>query len=501
MSHKKYLLGSVALCGALALAAPVKAQSASALNSQIQALQDQVRQLNQQLQSLQGQVQQTQQNQVQTEKAVSQIKSSPGGGVGGAVVKMLNGRPVFESADGQTTLGITGRLHFDVGAYDFKPDSKGTTPQSLNSGVNARRARLGVTGKFMGDWDYNLIFDFGGSTDNGSTIEAGYITYNGFNPFHFDFGYQDVPYTLDEATSSNNIMFIERSSAQVIAANLAAGDNRSAAGIRWNNDRAWVGIYGTGPTSGGSHSAPRDFGATGRATFQVLQAPDYSFHIGVDAEGVVKPGGSGSISLADKPEIRIDPSSFLGVETIGNSTTSTIGTLTNPVTGAAVYGFELAGGIGSAFAQAEYFHYNVARQGLPDLNFNGGYVEASYTVTGELRKYSAGCGCYGGISPAHPFSLKEGGWGAFELAARYSIVDLNDNFTAGSTVGNGFAGGKQTIYAFGINWYPNNNLRFMLDYLHGVIDRSQAGTGGNVPIGTSTGGTMDAIALRTQLAF
>src|SRR5512146_1443941 len=121
MSHRNYLLGGVALCGVLALALPAKAQSASGLNNQIQELQDQVRRLNQQLQNLQGQVQQTQQNQVQTEKTVTEMKSTPGGGVGGAVVKMLNGRPVFESADGQTTLGITGRLHFDMGAYNWKP--------------------------------------------------------------------------------------------------------------------------------------------------------------------------------------------------------------------------------------------------------------------------------------------------------------------------------------------------------------------------------------------
>src|SRR6185437_2166819 len=100
---------------------------------------------------------------------------------------------------------------FRHGRLNWKPDSKGTTPQSLNSGVNARRAHLGVTGKFMGDWDYNLIFDFGGSTDSGANVvlENAYITYNGLNPYHFDLGYQDVPYTLDEATSSNNIMFIE----------------------------------------------------------------------------------------------------------------------------------------------------------------------------------------------------------------------------------------------------------------------------------------------------
>ena len=38
----------------------------------------------------------------------------------------------------------------------------------------------------------------------------------------------NVPYTLEQAMSSNNILFMERSSAQVIAASIAAGDNRSA---------------------------------------------------------------------------------------------------------------------------------------------------------------------------------------------------------------------------------------------------------------------------------
>jgi len=503
MSLKSYLLGSVALCSALAAVAPAHAQSSAALNSQIQALQEQVRALNQQLQNLQTQVVQTQRNQAVTSETVTQMKATPASPVGAAVVKMLNGRPVFSSADGRDTLGITGRLHLDVGAYSYKPDSKGTVPQNLNDGVNARRARLGVVGKYAGDWDYAFIMDFGGSTDNSSTIENAFVSYNGFKPFQFTLGYIDVPYTLDEATSSNNIMFIERSSAQVIAANLAAGDNRSAVGATWNNDRAWVGIYGTGPTSGGTHTAPRDFGATGRATFQVVQTPEYSFHVGADAEGVIKPGSPQTVSLADKPEVRVDPTNILGVETVGGSTVSSIGSTTNPVTGASVFGAELAGGFGPAFFQAEYFHYNVARLNAPGLNFNGGYIEGSYTLTGEMRKYSPGCGCYGGITPAHPFDFTGGNWGAWEIAARYSVVDLNDNFTTGTTVAssNGFAGGKQSIYALGVNWYPNNNMRFMLDYLHGDIARAQAGTGGTVPLGTSTGATMDAVALRTQFAF
>ncbi|HKT20671.1 MAG TPA: porin [Stellaceae bacterium] len=143
-----------------------------------------------------------------------------------------------------------------------------------------------------------------------------------------------------------------------------------------------------------------------------------------------------------------------------------------------------------------------SRQGLSDLDFNGGYVQAAYTITGEMRHYDPGCGCYGSIVPAHPFSLKESGWGAWEGAARYSVVDLNDAFNSGTTVTstNGFAGGMQDAFTLAVNWYVNTNIRFMLDYIHAIINKMQA-VADAVPLRTSTGATMDAIALRTQVAF
>src|SRR5437588_833742 len=75
-------------------------------------------------------------------------------------------REQAERAAGRNAIFLTGRLHFDIGDYlDYKPGSKFATVQNLNSGVNARRARLGVLGRFMRDWDYTFIFDFGGSSD------------------------------------------------------------------------------------------------------------------------------------------------------------------------------------------------------------------------------------------------------------------------------------------------------------------------------------------------
>jgi phosphate-selective porin OprO/OprP len=197
------------------------------------------------------------------------------------VVQTPTNRFGLESADGQNSIYLTGRLHFDVGDYmDYHPDSKSASVQDLNSGVNARRARLGVTGKFDGDWTYTLIYDFGGSSDSssgaaGSGIQTAEITYNGLNkgplPLAFDIGYMDTPFTLDEATSSNDIMFVERPSIQAVASNIFANDFRSAVGVRSNDDRYWAGIYATGPQSGAAHGTGEQFGAFGRATYQILQ--------------------------------------------------------------------------------------------------------------------------------------------------------------------------------------------------------------------------------------
>ena len=68
-----------------------------------------------------------------------------------------------------------------------------------------------------------------------SGIENASLSYTGIKPFGgklaIEGGYMDIPFTLDEATSSNDVLFLERSSAQVIATSIAAGDARSSVGM------------------------------------------------------------------------------------------------------------------------------------------------------------------------------------------------------------------------------------------------------------------------------
>ena len=113
---------------------------------------------------------------------------------------MPNNRPTICTYDQQNCVAITGRIHYDIGGYDYRPNTAATLPQRLDDGTNLRRARIGVAGKFLSDWNFALIYDFGGSSDgfggtasvNGaavgflpgggvSGVENAYLSYTGLS--------------------------------------------------------------------------------------------------------------------------------------------------------------------------------------------------------------------------------------------------------------------------------------------------------------------------------
>jgi phosphate-selective porin OprO/OprP len=289
-----------------------------------------------------------------------------------------------------------------------------------------------------------------------------------------------VPYTLDEATGSNNMMFLERGSSQTIATAIAGGDNRSALGAHANGDWWWVGSYLTGPTSGFVHSNRPPVGATARGLVVPVNSEGRSLLLGADAEFLFDTGGvTGTNTLStlnDRIEVRIDP---------GTNALLNAGALTN-VKSAQVLSGEAAGQIGSFYAQGEYFDYRINRLvGLPDLHFNGGYAQASYVLTGEQRKYNPVAGAYGGINPKNPVHWATGGWGAWEIAARYSQMSLNDLAVLG---------GELKSTTVGLNWYVNSNMRFMFDWIHGSVAKTNTAN-------ADTGAHYDVFAMRTQVAF
>jgi phosphate-selective porin OprO/OprP len=525
---RKSLMTTAAAVSLIGAMATPQAKAADGNDAEIAALKQQLQLMEQKLEKLQKQSTANAQAAARANEKVDNVANAnaaipvkAGAPASGVVVTMPNNRPTICTADNANCVAITSRVHWDVGGYDYRPNTAATSPQRLDSGDNLRRARIGIIGKFFNDWNYALIYDFGGSSDGFggaapgslpgggvSGVENAYLSYTGIKPFGgklaIEGGIMDIPYTLDEATSSNDILFMERASSGIIAQNIAAGDFRSTIGTRWWNDVFWAGAYVTGPTAGAIHSASstspvaqnEQLGVVARAAGQIVSGKDYSFHLGGDFEDLIQPAhsivnginGAQTLTLNDRPELRIDPTSLISTGAIAN------------VSSAQVYSVEAAGTYGPLFMQGEYFWFNIQRDantglppiGAPDLKFQGGYGQVGYVLTGETHPYNAAAAAYGGIKPAHPFDINGGGWGAWEIAARYSTMDLNN--LIGTTTG--VAGGRQNVVTVGLNWYANSNVRLMFDYLHGDISKQIGPTNFG-----DAGSKFDAFAMRTQVAF
>lgn len=414
-------------------------------------------------------------------------------------------RLAMSSPDGNWTMAPTGRIHFDVGGFINQKAEAATGPgtpgSKLSSGVNARRARLGITGKAMGDFTYTLILDAGGGGGDATAhINEARFGYAGIKDTIFEIGYGSQYFTLDEATSSNDIMFLERSTPATLASNFNAGDPRGAAGVRTWGPNWWFGAYLTSSAPNVAHSlTKRGFGAYERFTYNVVQSDLATVHLGVAGAQVFQipntgPNTAASFTMADRPENRIDGTQILS--------TGALGTLANPVTGVQVYNAEAAATYDNFYTHGEYFRYVVQRMGKPAAQFDGVYGQVSYTIGGR-RVYTPATGSYSGVNPVEPFSPKTGGWGAFEFAARLSYADLVDHYTSAlPAAAQPFMvnGGRQTNLTLGLNWFWNSNMLVKLNYIHTAFEKANPVT---APGGTPTGAglQLDAVVARFQAMF
>jgi phosphate-selective porin OprO/OprP len=81
-------------------------------------------------------------------------------------------------------------------------------------------------------------------------------------------------------------------------------------------------------------------------------------------------------------------------------------------------------------------------------------------LTGEHRLYDRSTGIFDGVVPKANFSWSNGTWGAVELAAQLSTLDLDSGT---------LAGGRQRNVSLGLNWYLDPNTRMVFDYVHALV--------------------------------
>jgi phosphate-selective porin OprO/OprP len=471
----------------------IKDQQLKAAQEQAQHAQDEARQTRTDVGQTQAQIQAQARQAIEAAQADQPKLTFPGG------------RPTLSSGDGRASLAVGVQLHFDVGTY-FQQGRSGTDNRGvkdLNSGENLRRGRIFLVGKYD-DWTVGITPDFGGSPDgvtNSQYLFEAYVNYSGLKPLTFTLGYFTPPLTLTDSESTNDFLFLERPSIVEIARNLAAGDARASFGAKANGNRWFAAGYLTGSQYGAQNASllnDQQTGGTLRVAGRPIAGPDWNVHVGFSGSMAFHPNESASgipgvsrttLQLRDRPELRIDQNRLIDTGALSSS-------------GADEYGPELAVQYKSVLIRGEYLHIDldqVRQPGLlaPSLGFDGGYAEASWVITGEHRPYLPARGGFGSPVPARPLSLADGGIGAFELVGRYSVADLDDHVRAGvaQTVTGGVFGGRQQVYSVGLNWYPDEHFRFMLDYYFVDVNRLD-------PTGaTQIGQRYQAIAARVQAAF
>ena len=105
--------------------------------------------------------------------------------------------------------------------------------------------------------------------------------------------------------------------------------------------------------------------------------------------------------------------------------------------------------------QSEFLGSRVVDRSQGDLTFYGVYTYASWICTGETRPYNRTKGAFARVVPRRDFSWTTWAPGAWEVAARFSYLTLNDGSVRGGT---------DAAETAGVNWYLNRWLRIQANY-------------------------------------
>ncbi len=378
------------------------------------------------------------------------------------------------SADGAFSLQVGTLQQIDFAAYnDDKTD--------VADGSQLRRSRLSLGGALFKDWQYRVEYEFRQTgSGNGSQITDSYVSYNALKPVVVTVGQFKPSFSMEALTADKNATFMERGLPFYLITPLVVrtpGVQVASSGANWS----LAGGVSSSPLSDAS-TGDEGWGYAARGTFAPVLRDGALVHLGVGYtwrsptkdNTAVGTGATAttteSVIFSAKPESDQAPS-FVTTGALADTENYRF------------IGSEFAAAAGAASLQGEYDWVRVSRDnGKDDLSFSSWYAQAAYTLTGEARPYKVDKGVFDAIKPAHPFGAD--GWGAFEVAARVSGIDLTDGSVKG---------GELRDLTLGVSWYLNAFMRVSGNYVKVLkIDRD-----GNV----FDGQELAAYQMRLQLAF
>ncbi len=338
---------------------------------------------------------------------------------------------------------LGGRLEVDAATFVTTGDLTGFDP-----GIELRRLRITLGGDCILILPVSYYLDLGYNS-GGFYLDKAYLNFPaGRFLGSVQLGQFQPPMGLELITSSRDIAFMEPAAAlQALAPGVVAGIQ---IGRPVFDQRAtWaLGVFAPGAGSLDYGNASESFGSVvARATWLPSYHPDPAqpaenrlLHLGLSAN--ILYSANSTLRYRSRPESYIAP--------------YIVDTGDIDAERAATFGLEAAWVNGPLSVQGEFLHSNIgATNGVGDLAFYGGYLYASWYLTGESRPYNPTTGAFNRLIPRNNFKFGADGWGAVELTCRFSYTDLSDGPVSG---------GRLSLLMAGVNWYLQPHVRWMFNY-------------------------------------
>ncbi len=332
------------------------------------------------------------------------------------------------------TIQAGGRLHLD-GAV-FSEDKT-----SLENDWIVRRARLSLRIDWLDHWRLSAQYDL---ADTDEKFRSLWLRYAGFDNTRITIGQFQEPFSLEESSSSNNISFMERSLANALVAGTNVGIGVHHWGDNWG---AELGLFWATYIEDSDPLAREDgYGFSSRFTVAAIKKKRNLLHLGFSL-AYHHPREDNRIRIRTQPESDVTNERFISTGRMRNVDRN----LTT--------GIELAIAGDSLLIQGEYILTHLNRFGdRSDEVFDGGYLSASWVFNNRQRRYSSRSGIFGRVNPQ-----KNHVW---EVALRYSFLNLNSySFLGLNKYAGSVTGGDQVNTSLAVNWYLNDKVRLMLNYI------------------------------------
>lgn len=351
----------------------------------------------------------------------------------------------FESGDGDFKLKLGGRIMNDWLWWLEPDDDVEDAVGRLDDGTEFRRARLFMSGTVYDRVEFKAQYDF---ADGVTAIKDLWLGVKDIPIVdHIRVGHMKEPFSLEELTSSKYITFMERSLPNVFAPGRNVG--LMVFGNALEDDRLWWGAGVFRDTDDlGDDLGGGEYNLTARLTGLPYweEGGKRMLHLGAAISR--READENALRRRQRPEIHNSPR-FVDTGAFAADDEFLAG-----FEGSLVYDwFSL---------QSEWMIDAVNRERPnDDVTFTGGYLQASFWVTGEHRPYKRSAAAFDRVKPLENFLGEEEGVGAWEIALRWSTLDLTDDV---------IAGGEIDGWTLGINWHLNPQTRWMLNFVIPDLD-------------------------------